>query len=158
MKPDPGATARASDPAALFVYGSLREGLVPRGLRALVAGLPRIAVGCVEGSLYDLGRYPGLVLEPGSGRVVQGEILALASDPDALAALDRYEGYDPSHPGASIFVRTRQRVQLGDGGERVCWLYRYDGPTGRASRVESGDWRRHLAARSGQGADEVADA
>lgn len=154
MKPDSRAVGRASEPAALFVYGSLREGLVPRGLRALVAHLPRIALGCVEGSLYDLGRYPGLVLEPGSGRLVHGEVRSLASEAEALAELDRYEGFDSSHPEASAFVRVRRRVNLGGGGERVCWLYRYDGPIRGAPRVGSGDWRTHLAVRSRRRAEE----
>lgn len=69
----------------LFVYGTLRSGGGAAGL--LRDGRP-VGTGTVAGTLYDLGRYPALVLD-GRGPV-EGEVWRCP--PDALARLDEYEG------------------------------------------------------------------
>jgi gamma-glutamylcyclotransferase (GGCT)/AIG2-like uncharacterized protein YtfP len=56
----------------VFVYGTLRRGCA-RGMSIRFPGSEFIAEAKVHGSLYDLGAYPGLVLnEPDS--LVLGEV------------------------------------------------------------------------------------
>jgi gamma-glutamylcyclotransferase (GGCT)/AIG2-like uncharacterized protein YtfP len=76
----------------------------------------------VQGSLYDLGRYPGA--KP-SNESIQGEIFEI--DDALLAILDEYEG--PEFERA--IVPTSRNID--------CWIYWYVG-TNPGRPVASGDW------------------
>ena len=55
----------------------------------------------LAGSLFELGWYPGLVLD-GAG-FVAAEALRLV-DPSALDALDRFDAYDPARPDEGEYL------------------------------------------------------
>ena len=83
----------------LFVYGTLLRsdsGATGREQRARLEldadwrGRARTA-----GLLYDLGRYPGLVVSAQPGAEVHGEIFELADPAHTLRWLDAYEGIVP---------------------------------------------------------------
>ena len=83
----------------VFVYGTLRRG-EQRDINFLTP-VPRwIGPASVEGVLYDLGEYPGLVLErepvPGQTKV-KGEVYEIADDLERL--LDKIEGVLPEPNG-----------------------------------------------------------
>lgn len=104
--------------------------------------------GRIEGSLYDFGEYPGVVLD-GAGWV-GGELYRVPDLAARLPALDRAEWYDPSDADKSLYVRRRVPVQLDDGAAREAWVYVLNdpgGPPGRGRRIPSGDWRAHRTAR-----------
>ncbi|HJT77178.1 MAG TPA: gamma-glutamylcyclotransferase family protein, partial [Gemmataceae bacterium] len=94
----------------------------------------------VPGRLYDLGRYPGAVHDPRAATRVRGRVLRLPEGRDVLPALDRYEGFDPAHPGDSLYLRVPQRVDLADGGGLLCWVYVYNRDPGAAPVVPDGDY------------------
>ena len=57
--------------------------------------------------------------------------------------LDGYEGFEPSDPAASLFVRRQIEVRLSESGESaICWAYEYNRPvefalqTGAANACE----------------------
>ena len=50
----------------LFAYGTLRPGHAPDEIAPAVEKLRRVGEGFVTGVLYDLGNYPGAVLDPSS--------------------------------------------------------------------------------------------
>jgi gamma-glutamylcyclotransferase (GGCT)/AIG2-like uncharacterized protein YtfP len=127
-----GARAAAD---RLFVYGTLRAGRAPRALAWLEAR-PREPAR-VAGSLLDLGAYPGWTPEGPPDAEVLGELVAVP--PGRWPALDRYEGFVPSDPAGSLFVRERTVVRA-RAGEVACWIYRYAGPAGGRRRVPGGDW------------------
>jgi gamma-glutamylcyclotransferase (GGCT)/AIG2-like uncharacterized protein YtfP len=118
-------------------------GLTRRRLLGAAAVLE--ARGRVRGTLYDFGEYPGLELD-GTGWVV-GELYRIPDIAKRLPALDEAEGYDPDDPAGSLYARQRVAVLIGDGSTREAWVYVYKGPPGRGPRIESGDWRAHLATR-----------
>src|SRR5207302_11515365 len=91
----------------------------------LVKLLRRVGRGSVRGRLYDLGDYPGAVLSR-TGPVIAGQVFELPEDPDVLRRLDEYEGFDPSHPEASLFVRMKWPVTLRNGKKMSCWVYAYN--------------------------------
>lgn len=133
----------------LVVYGTLRTGTGWRE-RIGVDGLVTPVGACtIRGSLYDLGWYPGLVLD-GSGPVA-AEVVRL-EDPDALVLLDRFEGYDPDRPEESEYRRVRVDVAPGHSGARGerAWVYELDRPVDPEQRIDGGDWLVHLATRSGR--------
>lgn len=125
----------------LFAYGTLMTGF---RRRALLGPARLEGVGRVRGSLYDLGEYPGLVLD-GGGWVV-GELYEVADLAVRLPRLDREEGYDPRREARSLYVRRRVQVELAEGPVVEAWAYVYQGVPGRAPRIPSGDWRAWVAA------------
>ena len=100
----------------LFVYGTLHPDRAPAEIAEVVRGFRQIGRGSVRGKLFDLGEYPGVVLDGGGG-VVNGVVFTL---PDGvLARLDAYEG--------GSFERERVRVEMADGSRRECWMYVWNG-------------------------------
>ena len=119
----------------VFVYGSLRRG----GCNDITRLQPSPQWGGgarVRGTLYHLGRYPGLLLR-GQDTVV-GEVYAIAAALEAR--LDAIEGI---RPGPEDEYRKREvDVEL-RGCTLRCLIYEinpaYIGP---ASRIAHGDWLR----------------
>jgi gamma-glutamylcyclotransferase (GGCT)/AIG2-like uncharacterized protein YtfP len=50
-------------PEYLFVYGTLLPGVGPIRLRELTRRLRPVGLATVRGRLYDLGAYPGVVVD-----------------------------------------------------------------------------------------------
>lgn len=134
-------------PQFLFVYGTLLPGLAPPVIAPTVARLRRLGRGLVRGQLYDLGRYPGLILA-GHGPRVQGQVFALPPDPDVLRRLDRYEGFFPDAPERSEFIRRSWPVMVPGHGALACWVYEYGRPPLRATIVPDGDYLRLIRRRA----------
>jgi len=111
----------------LFVYGTLRPDRAPAEIVDIVAQFHRLGEGTVHGRLYDLGDYPGIVLDPKAGQV-KGEIFAIPQSPGALARLDAYEEYHPAARRESLFLRRKTTVTLTNGTQSQCWVYVYNKP------------------------------
>jgi gamma-glutamylcyclotransferase (GGCT)/AIG2-like uncharacterized protein YtfP len=138
------ATLTAGTLIRLFAYGTLMTGFARRPL--LGAGAVLEARGRIRGTLYDFGEHPGVVLA-GTGWVA-GELYRVPDMAHRLPGLDRAEWCDPHNEPASLYVRRRVAVLIGDGSTREAWIYVYNGPPGRGAPVASGDWRAHVAARN----------
>lgn len=123
---------------SLFAYGTLQPGLVPAELASPMAGISLIARGSVPGILYDLGGYPGAILDPRAKSRIHGVIYELPDDPQFLAQLDAYEEYDPAAPDASLFRRALHPVTLANGDHIDCWIYVYNRDPGAAPIVPDG--------------------
>jgi len=121
-------------PSKLFAYGTLRQGTAPVEIAQAVARLRRVGSGVARGQLFDLGVYPGAVFA-GAGVAaaarcgeIAGEIYEVP-DSRTWGELDGYEGFEPSDPAASLFVRRQIEVRLCESGERaICWAYEYNRP------------------------------
>jgi gamma-glutamylcyclotransferase (GGCT)/AIG2-like uncharacterized protein YtfP len=123
----------------LFAYGTLQPGLAPDVVADVVRDLVRVGKGTVAGTLYDLGSFPGAVLEPDSPRRIWGTVYLLpAGAHHILHRLDEYEEYYPESPTASQFIRRLCSVQFSDGRKLGCWIYEYNGRIDHAPIVESG--------------------
>jgi gamma-glutamylcyclotransferase (GGCT)/AIG2-like uncharacterized protein YtfP len=125
----------------LFVYGTLVDGL-RREWRARVDAR-RLGSATIRGRLYDLGAFPGLVLD-GARREerVAGELYELADPGAALGRLDEHEECFPDDPVASVFVRRLVTATLEDGRRRRAWTYAFNREVGLRRRILGGDWRR----------------
>jgi gamma-glutamylcyclotransferase (GGCT)/AIG2-like uncharacterized protein YtfP len=124
----------------LFVYGTLLPGRAPAALAAIVDALAVVDSGTIAGRMYDLGSYPGVVPGDSAGELVRGVVLCIADPAATWPVLDRYEGYNPSDPQGSLFVRLRGCVQLAHGGTLEAWVYWYHGTLAGAVRLPHGDW------------------
>lgn len=116
----------------LFAYGTLLPGLAPREMASVVEELRSLGEGFLFGKLYDLGSYPGAVIDPASAWLVYGTVYELPKDEEILRKLDAYEG--------SAFVRIEQMVTLAEGRILTCWVYDYQGRPGEDRWIESGRW------------------
>ena len=129
--------------ARVFLYGTLLPEHAPAAMAATVARLREVGEGSVPGRLYDLGAYPGAVLDPASSTRVRGRVFVLPDDPGVLAALDGYEGFDRADARASLFVRTRATVDLATGDTTDAWIYVYNRQPGPAPPIASGRFAPH---------------
>jgi gamma-glutamylcyclotransferase (GGCT)/AIG2-like uncharacterized protein YtfP len=140
----PGEGERA--PAAgevvdlLFVYGTLIPGLEPAVMSAEVRKLTPLGPATIQATLYDLGPYPGVILNQND--TVQGQLMRLAS-PDLWAKLDEYEGCPLPDSPDGLFQRVKTVATLSDGQKMACWVYIYTRPLDGAKRVQGGCWMTH---------------
>lgn len=112
----------------LYTYGTLRPG--NENNIVLLPGL-----------LYDLGRFPGIKLNPDSNKTVVAERITV-NDWDRA---DAYEGYRPNDIPNSLFVRK----PFLDG-----YVYEYNRPVYNLHwTIESGDWLEYTQEKRGINAD-----
>ncbi len=124
----------------LAAYGELLSGLDGPQPRGLKRGMVLRGSCWIPGVLYDLGQYPALV--PGNGQVL-GELYEV-SDPGVFEELDWFETYDRGRQTDPEYVRCLIPLIEPELG---AWVYMYDRDPVGNPRVESGDWRGHLADR-----------
>jgi len=150
----------------LFSYGTLQPGLAPPGIAGLARRLHPVGRGYIRGYLYDLGRYPGAVVQengseilsrlagvseagsrrrnPERSRRIWGQLLELPDDPGLLRRLDNYEGFDPNHPEQGEYVRKKCTVVLTTGEKKKAWIYAYNRPPASAPLIPNGDFAKWL--------------
>jgi gamma-glutamylcyclotransferase (GGCT)/AIG2-like uncharacterized protein YtfP len=113
----------------VFVYGTLRRG----SAQAMSLRFPNskfVADAKVSGSLYDLGPYPGLILNESNSLVI-GEVYEV--DDKTLNMLDDYEA-------ASDYWRKQIEISLGTH-KRICWTYEPNPELcSLRTLITSGDW------------------
>jgi gamma-glutamylcyclotransferase (GGCT)/AIG2-like uncharacterized protein YtfP len=130
----------------VFVYGSLRRG----GAGAMSIRFPNskfIAEAKVGGTLYDLGAYPGLLLNE-SNSLAFGEVYEV--DDETLSELDDFEA-------SSNYWRKQVEISLGPNS-RTCWIYEPN-PESYSLRklVTSGDWIAYTRTKTDLPKDTGAD-
>jgi gamma-glutamylcyclotransferase (GGCT)/AIG2-like uncharacterized protein YtfP len=130
-----------SRPRHLFAYGTLQPPFAPAAVLRRLRDARAIGAATVRGTLYDLGRYPGLVRDATGRRRVRGTVIELPRPPRAevlLRWLDRYEG--------AAFRRERCIARIGQR-RLACWAYVLRHPPGpRARLIGGGEWNPFLAA------------
>jgi gamma-glutamylcyclotransferase (GGCT)/AIG2-like uncharacterized protein YtfP len=126
----------------VFFYGTLMSGFRRPGRSRIDAHLKAEGRGWIRAALFDLGIYPAAV--PAAEDRVWGEVHEMLDASAVLEALDEIEGYRPGEPDASLYTRVQTPVTLEDGRVLDAWVYFYNAPLGRAQRVASGDYLRHL--------------
>ena len=124
----------------LFVYGSLlaRAGH-PMGERLAREAHP-IGEAYLQGRLYRVSWYPGLVEGTSSRERVYGEVYALNDPVRALLWLDAYEGVAEGRAQDGDYARAERTARLAYGGEVRVWVYLYRGDVSGLTIVAGGRW------------------
>ena len=122
-------TPGVGHPLGLFVYGTLKQGgsnfwRIEKLVTAALRGWS------LSGQLYNVGRYPGLIL-PG-GRRVRGEVLISDQPDEMLRVTDQLEG-DEYH-------RILAQVENGEGAAQYAWVYVYARDISRLERLDVDEW------------------
>ena len=143
-----------AQPHALFVYGTLKQGL---SNYHLIAAFVRTAIpATIRGRLYDVGPFPALAVDD---EVVHGEVLTVEpiALPHLLAILDDLEGYYPDDPTGSMYVRRIVTAATGDGGAVEAHAYFYNRDPAGLRHLPGGLWSGPSAPEGAEGAGELFD-
>ena len=120
----------------LFVYGTLRKGVVNEFAAMLSRSAHYIGAARVRGRLYRVAHYPALMPSRRGCGWVRGDVYALDHPVRMFRILDEYEGLT----APSEFQRTTILAKL-DSGERIeAWVYVYTRGTVGLPRIVSGDF------------------
>jgi gamma-glutamylaminecyclotransferase len=100
-------TAVTDSRTLLFVYGTLKRG---QGNHAFLAGQEFLGEAVTEPRyrIFDLGPYPGLVVDEANGLAVKGELWAVHVG--CLAELDRFEEESHTFIRAPVAIQGREPV------------------------------------------------
>jgi len=121
----------------LFVYGTLKRSIAnPVGSMMRVHANYR-AEAVIAGRIYDLGPYPGIIIED-CGAAVYGELYEIVHPNALLALLDAYEGCGSGDPFPHEFVRVEATVRDTDGIDYRAWVYAYQGQVDQNRVLTSG--------------------
>jgi gamma-glutamylcyclotransferase (GGCT)/AIG2-like uncharacterized protein YtfP len=125
----------------VFVYGSLKRGKPLYLLEELVDLRLEVLPARVQGAvLYDLGPFPGMILQANGGAVL-GEVHRFCHLKTVLGILDEVEEYHGEGDPNNLYRRVEHEAELlNEEGSVACWLYEYVGPLDEAEPIESGLW------------------
>lgn len=94
----------------------------------------------VQGRLYRVDFYPGLVHSEEMGDLVRGEVFRLRKPEETLARLDVYEGCNQGGRGPDEYIRRQVAVRLATGETIQAWVYIYNQPVEDLDLIASGDF------------------
>jgi gamma-glutamylcyclotransferase (GGCT)/AIG2-like uncharacterized protein YtfP len=128
---------KQADLDKLFVYGTLTRRSRPVLRYLLKEKLRFLGRGRIQGTLYDVGEYPGAVRSKTG--FVHGEVFEI-KDFDILKRLDAYEEYDARRPSTSLFRREAAEVLMDHGVTMPAMVYFYNKNPKGLPRIPSGLW------------------
>ncbi len=126
----------------LFVYGSLLNADNEFAVY-LNNSASLFSTGKIKGKLYDIGDYPGAVIDPNENYEIKGSIYKLNNPPDALKILDDYEGFGDGRAQPNLFVRKFLPVET-INRTVYCWVYLYNLPVDGLPEIKTGDYIDYL--------------
>lgn len=129
----------------LFVYGTLSKSLAPPEIAPIVRDFKYVGAGFINGQLYDLGDFPGAILDEAVHNKVYGKIYELPTDSKTLDALDEYEEYYPRARKKSLFVRKQAIVSRSNKKPLKAWVYEYNGKPKSSKKIASGNYSKAAA-------------
>lgn len=114
-----------------------------RVAQTLHANASFLGEGLVQGTLYDLGHYPGLIIEEVDSWV-KGHVFFMPDPQQLIPFLDYYEDLNLEQPELSEYRREVISVQLA-GKTLDCWAYVYNLPPHKLKTIPDGDYLTYLS-------------
>jgi gamma-glutamylcyclotransferase (GGCT)/AIG2-like uncharacterized protein YtfP len=125
--------------ALLFIYGTLLNHNNEFAVY-LKEHSHFFANGKLRGRLYDIGEYPGAVLDD-SDEYIYGVILQVDDPEVVFLEIDDYEGYGDEQPEPNEFIRISADIET--ASEIVhCYTYVYNLPVGGLEKIEGGRYMK----------------
>ncbi len=129
----------------LFVYGSLMGGIQTPIAQLLRTHSNFLGEAFVSGTLYDLGRYPGLVYQKHQAPQVTGHLFEIKDIQLVFPALDEYEGVDGDNPDRNGAEYRRAIIEVKHQNVVLpSWAYLYNLPTEDLKVIKSGNYLEYL--------------
>jgi gamma-glutamylcyclotransferase (GGCT)/AIG2-like uncharacterized protein YtfP len=120
----------------LFVYGTLLSGQNGYGAY-LQQHCIFLQPGKFKGKLYDMGEYPGAVIQEDSSQYVHGSVYQMDDPEKILAFIDDYEGFGNDQEQPNLFIRILKEIET--PSEPIeCWVYLYNLPVEQFTQIKSG--------------------
>jgi len=126
----------------IFFYGTLMRTFPLRASAGIDDWLEYVGSGRVAGSLFDLGSYPGLIID--SDSEVRGEVYRILDPFKLFDRVDTIEDYRATAPSEGEYVRQRMTAILDDGRAIIVWGYVYNQRLPSFGRIECGDYRYYV--------------
>lgn len=123
----------------LFVYGTLRKNYDLKLKSRVENELQFVGRAKIDGSLYDIGQYPGAVKE-GSKDEIIGDVFAVSDPGKVFKILDKYEGNE--------FKRKRNRVRLNSGRSINAWVYWYNQNLEGKRKIKYKDYLNYIKTKN----------
>jgi len=129
-----------TDSQTIFVYGTLRRDPESELSDLLARHWRFIGAATVQGRLFDLGAYPGLVLDETNGHV-SGELYQITTSwPQVIERLDEYEGCTTADPQPHEYRRELVEAMRPSGDLISAWAYVLNRDPHGLPIIESGDY------------------
>jgi len=124
----------------LFTYGTLLSGIA-HPMHELIESYASLqGVGHINGKLYDVGGYPGLVLSNNAKKVVKGEIYLIQNETMLFKYLDDYEGCAAFSRKPYEYQRDIVTVRDEQDHNLLAWTYLYKRPVEQLQLISAGDY------------------
>lgn len=124
----------------LFVYGTLQLDADNDMSRFLSLNSSVLGKAYIQGKLYKISWFPGVVLSEDASEKVCGTLFQLHNVRETLRFLDDYEGFYESNVEESLFRREITTVFLENGNSIDAWVYIYNQNIENKQRILSGDF------------------
>ena len=124
----------------LFVYGTLLSGMTHPMHDVLSQYAELLGRGYINGKLYDLGNYPGLVLSNNQQKRVWGEIYHIREENELFRYLDDYEGCGRHSPRPHEYQRDMVSIHDSEEHGLLAWTYLYKRPVRHLPLIPHGDY------------------
>lgn len=129
----------------IALYGSLMSPFFTLEQLGLKSRLELLGPCTLQGRLYDLGDYPGLLMPTGAGDIVEAELYRF-SDSGVLRVLDEFEDYDPGNESASLYLRKKFLLE---SPRQEAWVYLYNQSVIESDYIAGGNWQQYVAGKAG---------
>ncbi|MBR9999084.1 MAG: gamma-glutamylcyclotransferase [Cyclobacteriaceae bacterium] len=130
----------------LFVYGTLMSAFVNSMSGRLNAGNRLLGPASLNGHLYDLNGYPGVIHDPCSETRIHGELYEIFEAEETLLWLDRYEVASPEFNLMNEYQRILIPVNFRD--QKInAWMYHYIKSTKNLIRIPSGNYLEYVTCK-----------
>lgn len=98
----------------------------------------------IFGRLYDLGDYPGLIIDSDKKQLVSAELYYL-TDQEILSELDDFEDYKVGNEQGSLYKRVL--VNAYDPSLKA-WVYLYNRAVLESNFIKSGNWKEFILSKT----------
>jgi len=132
----------------MFVYGTLRKDTASPMKPILDQFCDLVGMATMKGRLYDLGRYPGVVLDEANGDPVFGQLFRLTDPARVLSEFDYYEECSDDFSAPHLYRREKVQVTMMSGETVLAWVYLYNRSTSGHIHIPAGDYINYLAGKA----------
>ena len=123
----------------LFVYGTLMSA-AGHAMGARLAREARLlGPASIQGRLYRIAWYPGVIDSPNAEERVHGELYALSDPLRSFAWLDAYEGLVTGRAD-NEYARLERPVRPLAAADMVAWVYLYQRAPNPLGLIGDGRW------------------
>ncbi|MGQ8364370.1 gamma-glutamylcyclotransferase family protein [Glaciecola sp. 1036] len=124
----------------LFVYGTLLKSIDSPQHRKLIQNAEFSSFATLQGLMFNLGDYPGVIESDTEGDQVIGELYRIKNREVLFSFLDDYEECSEHHVKPHEYVRKLCRVLTSKSIVLTAWVYIYNRDVTQLELIPSGDY------------------